>query len=155
MDKSVKGKRVKGFVSKTTDADTTLDMTDEKISAQVMGLISSMSQKINAEKGTEKKGRRKQRPSYPCLAVDCDEQTSFPLCPLHYHPIISGKSTTVKLKSGYGEATYDSSSQSVVYPAKVPENRLSTKQIEARKSMPVKVAAPAKQVSVKVARMSE
>jgi hypothetical protein len=128
-------------------------MTEDQISATVRGLISSMSHKINADKETEKKGqgRRKQRPSYPCLAVDCEEQTTFPLCPLHYHPLLSGKSTTVKLKSGYGEATYDNSTQSVVYPAKVPENRLSTKQIEARKSVPAKVAAPAKQVSAKVA----
>ena len=151
MDKPVKGKRVKGFVSKTKDAEATSDMSEDQIQATVRGLISSMSQKLNVEKETDKRSRRKQRLSYPCLAVDCEEQTTFPLCPLHYHPLLSGKTTSVKLKSGYGEATYDNSTQTVVYPAKVPDNRLSTRQIEARKSVPAKVAAPAKQVSAKVA----
>jgi hypothetical protein len=151
MDKPVKGKRVKGFVSKTKDADATSDMSEDQIQATVRGLISSMSQRLNAEKDTDKRGRRKPRLSYPCLAVECEEQTTFPLCPLHYHPLLSGKTTSVKLKSGYGEATYDNSTQTVVYPAKVPDNRLSTRQIEARKSVPAKVAAPAKQVSAKVA----
>jgi hypothetical protein len=149
MDNPVKGRRVKGYVSKSKDDDSETTSSDDKISASVMGLISSTSKKINADKDTEKKdtekkGRRKQRPSYPCLAVDCEEQTTFPFCPLHYHPLLSGKSTQVKLKSGYGEANYDSSSQSVVHPPKVPENRLSMKQIEARKSVPAKAAVSAK-----------
>ncbi len=72
----------------------------------------------------------------PCLALGCEEQTSFPLCPLHYHLLISGKSGSVKLKNGCGDATYDSSSQTVTYPAKVPENRLFVRQIAARKTVP-------------------
>jgi hypothetical protein len=65
--------------------------------------------------------------------------------------------TSVKLKNNYGDATYDSSSQSVKYPSKVPENRLSTKQITDRKSgsqTPVKVVTietPSSSVSAKVA----
>ena len=151
MDKPVKGKRVKGYVSKPNDDGIDMDLKDDKVSAMVMGLISSMSKKLNTDTDPGKKSRRKQRPSYPCLAADCEEQTSFPLCPLHYHPLLSGKSQHVKLKSGYGEATYDSSSQSVVYPPKVPENRLSTKQIEARKMVSAKAAVPAHNVSAKVA----
>ena len=77
------------------------------------------------------------------LLIDCEEQTTFPLCPLHYHPLLSGKSQQVKLKSGYGDATYDSASQSVVYPSKVPENRLSKKQIDARKSVKVALSKAA------------
>jgi hypothetical protein len=149
MDKPVKGKRVKGYVSKPED-EVDVDVKDDQISAVVRGLISSMSKKLNVDADPGKKGRRKQRPNFPCLAAGCEEQTSFPLCPLHYHPLLSGKSQAVKLKSGYGEATYDSSSQSVVYPPKVPENRLSTKQIEARKLVPAKAAVSTHNVAAKV-----
>jgi hypothetical protein len=146
MDKPVKGKKVKGFVSKTKDDDSDTTLGDEKSSESVMSLISSMSKKLNTEIDAARKARRKQRPTHPCLAVDCEEQTTFPLCPLHYHPLLSGKSQQVKLKSGYGDATYDSASQLVIYPSKVPENRLSTKQIDARKSVKaavsVKTAGP-------------
>jgi hypothetical protein len=54
------------------------------------------------------------------------------MCPLHYHSLLSGKSASVKLHSGYGDATYDAESQLVIYPAKVPDNRLTAKQIAAR-----------------------
>jgi hypothetical protein len=109
-----------------------------------------MSKKANADKVPEKKGRRV-RPMHPCLAEGCNEQTSFPLCPLHYHPLLSGKATSVKLMNGYGDATYDSSSNLVVYPNKVPENRLSTKQVAARSTTP-KVAA---KVAAKVAGVNQ
>jgi hypothetical protein len=138
MDKPVKGKRVKGLVSTIPDEDDA-ETPSAQLIATVTGLISSMSKKVNADKVPDKKGRRV-RPMHPCLAEGCNEQTSFPLCPLHYHPLLSGKTTSVKLKNGYGDATYDSSSQLVVYPGKVPENRLSTKQIAARSTAP-KVAA--------------
>ncbi len=108
----MKGKRVKGLVSTTVDEEDTATSTAQ-LAASVAGLISSMSKKVNVDKVPEKKGRRV-RPMHPCLADGCNEETSFPLCPLHYHPLLSGKSTSVKLKHGYGDATYDSSSQVVV-----------------------------------------
>ncbi len=120
------------------------------------GLISSMSKKVNVDKVPKKKGRRV-RPMHPCLADGCNEETSFPLCPLHYHPLLSGKSTSVKLKHGYGDATYDSSSQVVVHPAKVPEQRLSKKQIAGRSGTTVsaKVASTASKMSAKVISVKE
>ena len=147
MDKPVKGKRVKGLVSTTVDEGDTAT-SNAQLAASVAGLISSMSKKVNVDKVPEKKGRRV-RPMHPCLADGCNEETSFPLCPLHYHPLLSGKSTSVKLKHGYGDATYDSSSQVVVYPTKVPENRLSKKQIAGRSGTTVsaKVASTAPKVS--------
>jgi hypothetical protein len=148
LDKPVKGKRVKGFVSQSTTA-AAVDTVESDLSAQVLSLISSFSQKHNLGKGKEpkdgdsdKKTRRK-RTTLPCLAAGCEEQTSFPLCPLHHHSLISGKTASVKLHSGYGEATYDTTSQFVIYPAKVPDNRLSAKQIAARK--------PSQQVVAKLA----
>jgi hypothetical protein len=143
MDKPIKGRKVKGLLTKTKDDDNEVPLSDEKSSESVMSLISSMSKKLNTEIDAARKDRRKQRPTHPCLAVDCEEQTTFPLCPLHYHPLLSGKSQQVKLKSGYGDATYDSASQSVVYPSKVPENRLSKKQIDARKSVKVALSKAA------------
>jgi hypothetical protein len=142
MDKPVKGRKVKGMISQVLDTD------QEQVTETVMGLISSISKKLNDDKNTDKKGRRP-RPVNPCLALGCEEQTSFPLCPLHYHPLISGKSGSVKLKNGYGDAIYDSSSQTVTYPAKVPENRLSVRQIAARKTVPG-VSVPAKVVTMAV-----
>jgi hypothetical protein len=90
-----------------------------------------MTKKLNVDKASDKKVRRK-RPTHPCLAHECEEQTTFPICPLHYHSLLSGKATSVKLKNGYGDVTYNSTSQTVIYPPKVPENRLSAKQLEAR-----------------------
>ncbi len=114
----MKGKRVKGLVATIPDEDNA-ETSSAQLAASMAGLISSMSKKVNADKVPDKKGRRV-RPMLPCLADGCNEQTSFPLCPLHYHPLLSGKSTSVKLKHDYGDATYDSSSQIVVYPGKVP-----------------------------------
>jgi hypothetical protein len=134
LDKPVKGKRVKGLVTQNANVDA-VDEVDSSLSAQVLSLISTFSKKHNSEKGKEskdnisdKKNRRK-RTTLPCLAKGCGEQTSFPLCPLHYHSLLSGKTELVELHSNYGNATYDSSSQFVIYPAKVPDNRLTSKQI--------------------------
>ena len=155
LDKPVKGKRVKGLLSQSTVGGDQ-DNEAEQLAASVMGLISSMSKKLNVENGNDKKGRRA-RPVHPCLAAGCEEQTYFPLCPLHYHPLLSGKSTTVKLRNNYGDATYDSSSQSVRYPSKVPDSRLSAKQIADRKpgnqtsAKVVTIETPSTSVSAKIA----
>ena len=147
LDKPVKGRRVKGLVSQTKTSDA-VDPVDSELSAQVLSLISSYSKKLNIDQpaDNEKKIRRK-RPLVPCLAAGCKEQTAFPLCPLHYHSLLSGKTASVPLQHGYGSATYDTNSQFVVYPAKVPDDRLSAKQIAARKPQQV-VANVATKVTV-------
>ena len=141
MDKPVKGRKVKGMVSQSKEGSV-LDTDQAQMAETVMGLISSMSKMLNVDKSPDKKGRRT-RPMNPCLALGCEEQTSFPLCPLHYHPLLSGKLGSVKLKNGYGDATYDSSSQTVTYPTKVPEDCLSAKQIATRKTVAAKVVTMA------------
>ena len=128
MDKPVKGQKVKEMVSQSKE-DSVLDTDQAQMAETVMGLISSMSKRLNVDKSPDKKGRRT-RPMNTCLAFGCEEQTSFPLCPLHYHPLLSGKSGSVKLKNGYGDATYDSSSQTVTYPTKVPENRFQPSRLQ-------------------------
>jgi hypothetical protein len=139
LDKPVRGKRVKGLLTHTTDESGKIE-GDKEVSAQVMSLISSMAKKLNVDKASDKpnvdkasdKKVRRKRPTHPCLAHECAEQTTFPICPLHYHSLLSGKVTSVKLKNDYGDVTYNSTSQTVIYPPKVPENRLSAKQLEAR-----------------------
>jgi hypothetical protein len=47
----------------------------------------------------------------------------LPLCPLHYHQCISGKSPEVHLKENYGIAKFNAKTQKIDYPTTVPKNR--------------------------------
>ncbi len=49
---------------------------------------------------------------------------ALPLCPLHYHGCVSGKTPTVDLRDGLGCASYNERTKSVGYSASVPANRL-------------------------------
>jgi hypothetical protein len=124
MDSSVKGKKIKGFAGKVTDDVTTVA---EHVSEKVIGLISSMSKRQNIEihelPATGKKEKKKFE-KLECLAADCDEMTSYPLCPLHYHSLVSAKTPILKLRSDYGNAIFDSSTSLIVYPPKTPASRL-------------------------------
>ncbi len=48
----------------------------------------------------------------------------LPLCPLHYHQVVSGKTQSLLLKDGLGSATYNSDTHAMVYPPAVPKDRL-------------------------------
>ncbi len=75
------------------------------------------------DKGTKlRKGR--DRPLLPCLAKSCSEQTPFPLCGTCYHSLIAAKITALELKNDYGTATYNVGTKLVVYPDKVPSDRM-------------------------------
>jgi hypothetical protein len=131
MDKSVKGRKVKGFVATTTakEAGAITDLT-EKVSA----LISTMSKRNNAtEDGPAggKKGKKKYV-SQECLVADCSDMTTFPLCGVHYHSLVSAKSPVLKLRNGYGDATYDTSSGLIVYPPRTPADRLPSKPLKVK-----------------------
>jgi hypothetical protein len=62
----------------------------------------------------------------PCLEKDCTElvRLYLPLCPLHYHQCVSGKTQSVDLKNGLGFAVYNSGTHAMVYPSTVPKDRL-------------------------------
>ncbi len=62
----------------------------------------------------------------PCLEKGCSEMVKpyLPLCPLHYHQCVSGKTPSLELKNGLGSASYDSSKHAMVYPSTVPKDRL-------------------------------
>jgi hypothetical protein len=61
----------------------------------------------------------------PCLQKECTDLVKIylPLCSLHYHQCVSGKSSTVELKDGLGTAIFNASTQLIDYPAAVPKNR--------------------------------
>ena len=114
---------MKGLVSSVKTPVVLDDASEsvEELSEQVAGLISTMSKRQNAG------GSKKEKKTYvkqECLAADCDEQTTFPLCGLHYHAVVSAKTPSLKLRNGYGDATYDSASHLIVYPPRTPTNRL-------------------------------
>ncbi len=129
MGRPVKGKKVKGLISKTED-DNKADVEGimEQVSGKIMGLISTMSKRHNAP-GTDvtssdgKKG--KQKVKQECLAADCcTEFTVYSLCPLHYHSLVSAKIPSLKLRNGYGEATFNTTTSMITYPPKTPSSRL-------------------------------
>ena len=61
-----------------------------------------------------------------CLAKDCNAQSTFPLCGIHYHSLVSGKSSVVELKNDWGDATFNGETNTLVYPSKVPASLLPT-----------------------------
>jgi hypothetical protein len=127
LDKPVKGKRVKGLGAKATEQDEQVTVSDQ-VTAQVSGLISTMAKRLNVaddvSPGGDKKGGKKKYVKKECLAAECDQITTFSLCGLHYHSLISGKTPTLKLRNGYGDATYDGTTSLIVYPARTPTDRL-------------------------------
>jgi hypothetical protein len=61
----------------------------------------------------------------PCLQKDCHDMVKsyLPLCPLHYHQCVSGKTAEVELKDGLGTAKFNASTQIIDYPSSVPKSR--------------------------------
>jgi hypothetical protein len=61
----------------------------------------------------------------PCLQKGCGDlvKTYLPLCPLHFHQCVSGKTPEIELKDGLGTAKYNPATQIIDYPVAVPKNR--------------------------------
>jgi hypothetical protein len=131
MDHPVKGgkNKVKGLGAKVKDGlsdKNDLETMSEELSEKVLGMISTMVKKQNASDLNPNPNPKKRHVKQECLAADCDEQTTFSLCGLHYHSMISGKTATLKLRNGYGDATYDTTTSLIVYPSRTPVARLPT-----------------------------
>ncbi len=95
---TVKGKKVKGLVSQVTDEVATMA---EQVSDKIFSLISSMSKRQNvdtSEPPVAVKKEKKKFEKFECLAADCTDMTSYSLCPLHYHSLISAKISSLKLR---------------------------------------------------------
>ena len=143
MDRPIKGKKVKGLM---TQPVPDVEKVTEQFSEQIMGLISTMAKRQNAAltgsspddiKGnkTDKKGKKKYV-KQECLAADCAEMTTFPLCALHYHSLVSAKTPTLKLRQGYGDASFDAATNLIVYPPTIPASRLPTSSTKALAASP-------------------
>ncbi len=125
-------KKVHGLKTKVVVDDAQEESTDDGggLNEEVRALISSMSKRLNQvdENGTtktpkSKKGKKiyEQR---KCIAKGCTGQSTFLLCGLHYHSMVSGKNPTVELENGWGNATFSTTTNSVVYPPGVPSDLL-------------------------------
>ena len=122
MDKEVKGKKkVGGYKAIVKVEETGVD--DESLVDELKALVSSVSKRLNRGKGQDdtKVTKKKIYEKHECIAKGCTEETTFALCKLHYHSLVSGKSPSVELIKDWGNATYDESSKQIVYPTKVPE----------------------------------
>ena len=121
--------KVRGYAAQLIDPQTSdgAALSVEDYANKMFALVSTMAMKHNTGDTTPSPGRKKPkkpRPTFPCLAQGCTETTPFPLCSTHYHALISGKHAALDLINHYGSASYDSSTQLVVYPAKVPATRM-------------------------------
>ena len=128
MDRPIKGRKIKGLITTQTAGDKA-EVTE--LAGQIAGLISTMSQRKNATDDSSTQGGKgtpggDKKKKLICLAADCKETTYYPLCPLHYHSLISAKTPIIKLRNQYGEATFDATTSLIVYPPKTPVDRLPT-----------------------------
>jgi hypothetical protein len=89
---------------------------------QVLAYISTQVKKRNLD--LKRLGGRKPRPQLPCLAKGCEDSSPFSLCGTHYHSVIAGKTPSLELRNNYGFAKFDESTKLIVYPDKVPSDRL-------------------------------
>jgi hypothetical protein len=113
MDKDVKSKRkVPIMGAKVEETNDTTSVGTSK------ALVSSKAKRLNRDNAKEDKRK------FKCLAKDCSTKTAFPLCGLHYHSIVSGKTADLELESNLGTAGYNVTTKLIEYPATVPKERL-------------------------------
>jgi hypothetical protein len=131
IDKQVINKRK---VYKATviseDGGESQALVDTEINGNVPALISSVAKRLNKTDGeeTDKKGRKKRGKKVyeqrECSAKGCSGMSTFLLCGLHYHSLMSGKTPSIELDNNWGNATYNKEINSIEYPSKVPEHLL-------------------------------
>jgi hypothetical protein len=81
----------------------------------------------------------------PCLESGCQETIKkfLPLCGLHYHQLVSGKTAEMTLKDNLGIAKYNVKTQRIDYPASVPKDRLPVPQTaQTRKGLVMRLPLP-------------
>jgi hypothetical protein len=125
LDRPVKGKKVQAHLAQSADAESPVA---EEWTEQVKTFISTVSKRLNLTSGDAalsgpKRLRKKAIPK-ECLADGCDEKSPFALCGVHYHSLVSAKIPSLKLRNGYGDATYNASTHLIDYPARTPTDRL-------------------------------
>jgi hypothetical protein len=123
LDRPVKAKKVQNLLVKSTDAESP---TGEQWTKKINAFISTVSKRLNLSSDDPGVSKFKKKKSVPkeCLADGCDQLSPFSLCGIHYHSLVSAKISSLKLRNGYGDATYKTSTQFIDYPAKTPVDRL-------------------------------
>jgi hypothetical protein len=127
LDRPIKGRKVQGLVSQTATQDDDTSVSEKTLQA----FISTVSKRLNLDPGStsDPSGDRTRKTKFvrkECLAADCEEQSTFPLCGLHYHSLVSAKISSLKLRNGYGDATYNGKTSFIEYPQRTPVDRLPT-----------------------------
>jgi hypothetical protein len=125
MDRPVKGKKVPTLLATSTDDSSS---TADNWTATVKTFISTVSKRLNLNSDPATPNTRKKRGGIQkeCLADGCDQKSPFALCGVHYHSLVSAKISSLKLRNGYGDATYNVTTSFIDYPSKVPADRLPT-----------------------------
>ncbi len=118
MDRPITNKAVKIGIAQLESSLPPSEASDD----QVLAYISTQVKKRNLD--IKRLGGRKSRPRLPCLAKGCEDSSPFSLCGTHYHSVIAGKTPILKLRNNYGFAKFDESTKLIVYPDKVPSDRL-------------------------------
>jgi hypothetical protein len=122
LDRTIKGKKVQNLLAHTKDDESAVP---ENWTEKINTFISTVSKRLNlASDDTTKRGRKKGGGLKECLADGCTEKSPFALCGVHYHSLVSAKISSLKLRNGYGDATYNTSTSFIDYPAKTPADRL-------------------------------
>ncbi len=90
LDRPIKGRKVQGLVSQTAIQDDDTSVSEKTLQA----FISAVSKRLNLDPGSSSDpgGDRTRRTKFvrkECLAADCEDQSTFPLCGLHYHSLVS------------------------------------------------------------------
>jgi hypothetical protein len=134
IDKQTSNRRkVPGHVASVVPGDATEKTSDGvAVEEEVKAFISSMSKRLNrgdeARAGNssdnpkrDKKGKKIYE-LRECSAKDCKAQTTFPLCGLCFHSLVSGKTTSVELDNGWGKAVFSTETNRVTYPPGMPSD---------------------------------
>lgn len=117
IDTNVKSrKKVSGLMTQIGTADDEESLALVSAAAKRINMDPIQPKPLNSNKGDKKKK--------PCLAKGCKTLSSFSLCGLHYHSMVSGKTETLELINGYGSASYNVTTKMIEYPIGVPADRL-------------------------------
>jgi hypothetical protein len=135
MDKqAINRRKVPGHVASVVPGDATEKTNDVvAVEEEVKAFISSMSKRLNQGNAPEvenpgnnpSRNKKKGKKIYElreCSAKDCKAQTTFPLCGLCFHSLVSGKTTSVELVNGWGKAEFSTATNRVVYPPGMPSD---------------------------------
>jgi hypothetical protein len=100
MDKDVKGKRRVPVMGAKVKEDS-----EEDSVGTTKALVSSVAKRLNKDKSNSSAKEEKRK--FQCIAKDCSTKTAFPLCGLHYHSVVSGKTQDLELANNMGMASYN------------------------------------------------